>query len=86
MNRATKAISRAGKGPAPALSIHNTPARAGWERTACHSHSVMILILIKMHFTENYIQSLVMEHKGRYYEKNECTYMYNWVNLLYSRN
>ena len=36
--------------------------------------------------TENYIQSLVIEHDGRYYEKkNVYIYMNEWVTLLFSR-
>ena len=34
------------------------------------------------HSTENYIQSLVLEHDGRKHEKKK---IHNWVTLLYSR-
>ena len=36
---------------------------------------------VLLYSIENYIQSLVMEHDGRYYEKKESIYMYNWVTL-----
>ena len=41
-----------------------------------------------LYSTGNYIQSLVIEHDGRYEKKNVYiyVYMYNWVTLLYSRN
>ena len=49
---------------------------------------------ILLYSTGNYIQSPVMEHDRRYYEKKVYThiythtthiYMYNWLTLLYSR-
>ena len=40
---------------------------------------------VLLYSTGNYIQSLVMEHDGRYYEKKNA-YIYNWVTLLYSRS
>ena len=38
--------------------------------------------------TENCVQSLGLEHSGRYYKKKEYVYifMYDWVALLYSRS
>jgi len=45
-----------------------------WSRSAMRSCC--------MYSTGNCIQSLVMEHDGRYYEKkNVCICMYNWVIL-----
>lgn len=36
--------------------------------------------------TGNYVQSHGLEYDGRQYEKKECTYVCDWVTLLYSRN
>ena len=36
-----------------------------------------------LYSTENYIKYPVINHKRKEYE-NECTYMCNWVTLLYS--
>ena len=36
---------------------------------------------ILLYSTGNYIQSLMIEHDGRYYGEKEWTYMYIWVTL-----
>ena len=41
---------------------------------------------VLMYSTRNYIQYLVINHKGKEYLKKECMYLYNWVTLLYSRD
>ena len=46
----------------------------------CMSNEVLL------YGTGNYIQPLMIEHDGSYYEKNPCIYMYDWVTSLYSRN
>ena len=40
---------------------------------------------VLLYSTGNYIQSLLMEHDGRYYEKKN-THVHDWVTSLYSSN
>ena len=52
----------------------------------------MQIITFRMYSTENYVQSLGVEHNGRQYEKKKnmcvcvCVCVYDWVTMLYNRN
>ena len=41
---------------------------------------------VLLYSTGNYIQSLGIEHDGKYGKKSVYIYMYDWVTMLYSRN